>query len=119
MGFVYVLSTQDGFYKIGRTRNLQNRLMDLRIALPYKLTTEMLFQCEVGREREVEAALHDIFSERRMNGEWFKLTAEDLQWLWQDPLPLLIPVSHAICCCQECLCVHADEGLEGLMVGLS
>lgn len=77
-GYVYVLGAQ-GFYKIGRAKNVDNRMKQLAIQLPWQVELIRTIPCEgyVGAEKY----LHDRFSDARSNGEWFALSDSDLQWL--------------------------------------
>jgi len=67
------------FYKIGYTsgREVGPRLSAMQTSNPYKLEAVGLWH---GTEND-EAALHAMFSERRVRGEWFTLTAEDVERL--------------------------------------
>lgn len=109
MGYVYILQSEDGYRKIGRTINPQRRIPELQIQLPHKVRQEFLLMCALGQERNVERLLHQKFSSKRVNGEWFKLTQEDLLWFCQNPIPLPIATSHAMCYCQACLKGQTDQ----------
>lgn len=92
-GFVYVVQMEESeLYKIGRTVNLPRRMSEFGILLPfpYKLVTAR----RVGDARTTESHLHSHFSNSRLNGEWFRLTAEDLQiinlWLLRDQAAWLL-----------------------------
>lgn len=83
-GWVYVLDTglhlipdsEARIYKIGRTVNLTQRIKQLRIAFPHKLTVAYAFFSQ--NQFTAEAELHELFAEKRMNGEWFTLDYADL-----------------------------------------
>jgi hypothetical protein len=67
------------FHKIGFTggRKVEPRLQSMQTATPYKLEVVGFWH---GTEND-EAALHATFAERRVRGEWFSLTAEDVERL--------------------------------------
>jgi hypothetical protein len=120
MGHVYVLSTPEGYYKIGSTSGLiDDRVKQFAIALPFKVEIMIRLMCAPGNERQAERLIHEHFATKRTNGEWFKLTEEDLQWFYQNPLALPLAVSHEHCYAQECLGWHNDEHLLLDMLGLS
>lgn len=83
-GWVYVLDSQieayadkdHGVYKIGRAQNLTPRIKQLRTAYAYKLHIAYAF--ETGDCVKDERLLHQRFASQNTNGEWFRLTLEDL-----------------------------------------
>lgn len=78
-GFIYVVGCAEGFYKIGRCRYIDERIKQLRIQLPFKIDViHMLFVTDPAAE---ERRIHGIFREKRVNGEWFKLDADDLDYI--------------------------------------
>lgn len=74
-GYLYLLGGE-GYYKIGRTTNVNRRIRQLEIQLPWPVHLEHTIPCEKHKESERE--LHLMFANRRTNGEWFALTAEDV-----------------------------------------
>ena len=76
---VYVISAENGLYKIGVADNLKRRLATLRGASPVALTVTTVFRVNdpYGLERE----LHERYAGRRKHGEWFALTAPDVAGL--------------------------------------
>lgn len=74
-GYVYLLGTEHGHYKIGRTNNPEARQKQLGILLPFtvQLVCLLATQDMVATERQ----LHDRFRHRHLNGEWFALTDEE------------------------------------------
>lgn len=78
-GYIYVLESDDGYYKIGQTGSLQNRVKALKIQLPFKV--HLLHRVAVSDPSAAERQLHQRFKDRRMNGEWFRLSQEDVEWL--------------------------------------
>lgn len=78
-GYVYLLKSASGFWKIGRTANPKDRLKTFSIKLPFEVEFEHLIPCDdmVGAETE----LHRRFADRRINGEWFRLNETDVAWI--------------------------------------
>lgn len=71
-GFVYLLKSPTTNYKIGRTKNPNDRLKTFEVKLPFEVEFEHLIQC-VDMYR-AEGILHHRFRYRRVNGEWFTLS---------------------------------------------
>lgn len=75
-GWVYVLDDLQGHYKIGKGKDLNRRVKQLRIQLPYPVALHYAFQtpnCHAD-----EKTLHEQFKDKRLNGEWFGLELDDL-----------------------------------------
>ena len=71
---VYLMFDKNtGYYKIGRSKNPKHREMTLQSEKP---TIEMLFYFEAKNKDEKE--LHNLFSEKRIRGEWFDLSGTDI-----------------------------------------
>ena len=60
----------DAPIKIGFSDNLKTRLMDIQIALPYKIN---LLAVAKG-DKQLEHLLHQEFAQDRIRGEWFRPT---------------------------------------------
>lgn len=69
MSTVYFIQQgQDGPIKIGVSKKVKERLRELQVANPFML--RIIFQ--IRGTIELERALHDRFSQYRLEGEWFK-----------------------------------------------
>ena len=75
-GFVYVLKSESGTYKIGRTKNPDDRLRTFSVKLPFAVEYEALIYSSdmIALERD----LHLRFADKRVNGEWFTLNEQDM-----------------------------------------
>lgn len=78
-GFVYLLKSDKGHYKIGRTVNPESRSKTFGIQLPFDVTFECLI--ETQNMFALEAELHARFADKRTTGEWFDLTPEDVEYI--------------------------------------
>lgn len=78
-GGIYVFSIKEmpGYYKIGISHDVQRRLDGYNTATP--LTIELDYFVEHSEYRTVEKALHRMFENQRVKGEWFLLSDEDIE----------------------------------------
>lgn len=75
-GYVYVLQSAYGF-KVGRTRNVPNRMRAFGVHLPIMYTIPLCawFDDHI----EAEFRYHRLFADKRVNGEWFDLADQDIE----------------------------------------
>ena len=78
-GYVYLLQADNGTYKIGRTKSPNSRFKQLGILLPYQLETICLIHTQ--NMSILENQLHARFAKKHVNGEWFKLDKEDIEYI--------------------------------------
>lgn len=72
-GYVYLIGTCTfGWYKIGKSKTPEVRIKDLGILLPFKIRVFRVWQA-VDHSR-MERALHEMYAENKINGEWFQFT---------------------------------------------
>lgn len=69
-GYIYVLE-RNGLFKIGASRNPTKRAKTLRAKLLVQVSWIRMFQ--------LEKALHRRFAAKHAHGEWFRLSAEDVE----------------------------------------
>ncbi|MBN9382326.1 MAG: GIY-YIG nuclease family protein [Chitinophagaceae bacterium] len=73
---VYILKTGKNLYKIGKTRDLQKRLATYHTHLP--ILFRVVRQYPAINMDELEESLHIVFQHRRVKGEWFQLSDQEL-----------------------------------------
>lgn len=78
-GYVYVLRSASGEYKIGRAKNPADRLKTFGVQLPFKVAYELVISSD--DYKLFEAQLHERFVSKRTAGEWFDLTQDDIESL--------------------------------------
>ena len=73
---VYILKTGKNLYKIGRTHNLPKRIAVYHTHLP--ILFRVVRQYPAQNMVELEESLHIIFQHKRIKGEWFGLSNDDI-----------------------------------------
>lgn len=75
-GWVYLLKSGE-FYKIGRGSNLERRVKQVSTAMPE--TLDLVHSIKTDDAVGIENYWHRRFKDKRANGEWFKLSTEDVK----------------------------------------
>lgn len=75
-GYVYLLFSENGFCKIGKSKSPADRLKTLSVKLPFDIEPLSFFVCD--DYNLAERMLHEHFSHKRVRGEWFNLSDEDI-----------------------------------------
>lgn len=78
-GFVYLIESPDGYYKIGRTKSPNNRRRTFEVKLPFPI--DYICTIATGDMYKLESRLHERFADKRVNGEWFALSPEDVDYI--------------------------------------
>lgn len=68
-GWVYLLQT-GWHYKIGKAKDVKQRVAALQTSSPYKI--DLLFAVRTEHMSTNEATCHGVYAEFRTNGEWFE-----------------------------------------------
>lgn len=78
-GSIYLIWSETGHYKIGRSANPRQRFSSLRSSSPLPLRLIHFF--ETSDCISVERDLHERFKSSRIaGGEWFTLTDAQVEW---------------------------------------
>jgi hypothetical protein len=80
-GYVYLLKSRN-LYKIGRAKNMQNRMKFYKTENPFKI--KVIFQKEVDDYIGKETELLKKFKDKNYKGEWFSLNSQDIKWIKQN-----------------------------------
>lgn len=76
-GFVYLVSSGNGEYKIGRSLNVDARYDQLRKEYPM-LSLELVYDFYADDYILAEKELHEEFADKAMGREWFSLDQSDV-----------------------------------------
>lgn len=101
-GYVYFLRGE-GFCKIGKTTQLDQRLKTLVIQLPFKV--DLFHAIPTATPTSLEKQFHERFKDKRANGEWFKLEECDYEEIltWDRSYT---PIDFALEADQEVTALH-------------
>lgn len=78
-GHVYLLKAEHGYYKIGKAKSDKRRVAQIEPAVPIEI--EHLHSIECVDRHQTETWLHKRFQSKRLKGEWFALTPDDVHWI--------------------------------------
>jgi hypothetical protein len=76
IGHVYLLK-HDKVYKIGKSIDASRRYKEIRIQMPQK--TEEIHVIATDDPSGIEAYWHNRFKDKKLEGEWFKLSPDDVK----------------------------------------
>lgn len=77
-GYIYLIESL-GYYKIGKTTKLTNRMKNFSTIFPAKITEIHVFKTEDINNAEL--VLHKKFEHLRHVGEWFNLSQEEVDYI--------------------------------------
>lgn len=81
---LYILKHKNinDYYKIGITYDIEARIKQLSTASPFGI--EVIKLIHNDKVSKIEKELHNTYSNKRLNGEWFKLTNDELNKIIND-----------------------------------
>ena len=78
-GWVYLIKSENGLYKIGRSNDIERRFCQFRSQCPVDLYLEhTIYSVNYFRAEE---HLHNEFHVQVHHGEWFQLSESDVEWI--------------------------------------
>lgn len=77
-GFVYLIES-GGAYKIGKSKSLTSRAYQFAATMPHRVT--LIHSIESDNYGDIETELHEHFQDKRLNGEWFALSSDDVEYI--------------------------------------
>ncbi|MFE5321666.1 GIY-YIG nuclease family protein [Paenibacillus sp. NPDC056579] len=85
--YIVVCSYKDDFFiKIGRTKNLYQRIKNIQTGSPHQITNIFVVFSEFGEEiYGLESVFHKLIDQYKMKGEWY-LGSEDFFMLFDSIL---------------------------------
>lgn len=75
-GYIYLIKTETGLYKIGKAKDLGKRLKPFSVNFPMRW--ELIHSFRSGDYSKAEEDLHNKFNDKRDVGEWFRLSPSDV-----------------------------------------
>ena len=78
-GYVYLILAENGLYKIGKAKNITERMKPFSVEFPMRW--ELVHSFHSDNYTAAEMNLHEKFQDRRAVGEWFGLAPEDVAYI--------------------------------------
>jgi hypothetical protein len=79
IGYVYLLLGENGKYKIGKSKNPENRCKQLCLSSCENHKLIYSFKCLSPHKQE--QSLHEMFNEKKSHSEWFNLSKSDVEYI--------------------------------------
>lgn len=76
-GFIYLMQAAGGMFKIGKSISPKKRVTKFG-SLPWDI--RLAHVIETDDMDWLESKMHGVFSQQKVRGEWFRLSAEDVEW---------------------------------------
>lgn len=77
VGYIYLMKSENGLYKIGRAVNIESRLKDLNREIP--VMVEIIHYYHTDDYASEEIRLHKLYADQRIKYEWFTLNDAQVQ----------------------------------------
>jgi len=78
-GRIYLLVSENGLCKIGRSKDVASRLSGLNREIPIKV--DLIHSVLSNDTPKSEIFMHKKFAKERVKYEWFKLSDSQMQWI--------------------------------------
>ena len=92
--FVYLMKNEEhGVFKIGFSDDVEKRRRNIEGEIPIPFIIEIVQAWETYHFTKLESALHKLFADKHVKGEWFRLSQTDVEecfrfvetWLVEHP----------------------------------
>ena len=113
--YVYFAEADNGFVKIGKSKNIRKRIAELRSSSPIPLRLLHVIDC-YGLAAKIERQFHGMFKSKLHHGEWYRLTLKDKMEITKidtDGMFSVVEVEGEDPICPDCL--KSTNGKRGLM----
>lgn len=78
-GHIYFITYDNKYYKIGKAKNLKNRIKVFSVEMPGEISvTHTVHSKDTWL---TENLFHEYFKQKRIKGEWFDLSEKDLEYV--------------------------------------
>ena len=74
-GYVYIISSNYGC-KIGKSKDYDSRLRKFDVEFPFNFNVLRVYK--VRDRHETESFLHNLYQDKKLNGEWFEISIDDI-----------------------------------------
>ena len=82
-----IIRDDKGRVKIGKTKRMKERMGEYT-KLPFE--PELLYVLESNDYHAAETLIHEYYQEKRLRGEWFELTTDDINCIQNGELEKMI-----------------------------
>lgn len=76
-GYIYLAKAGEGYHKIGRSQNVEVRIREIGLQLPFPV--KVLHVIPAKDMYLSERNFHEQYAHCHLNGEWFALTEDDVK----------------------------------------
>lgn len=80
---LYIIASGNGLFKIGVASDIKSRLAHIKSGSPVECELLMTIKYD-EKSINLEKDLHNKFSSKRVRGEWFALSKDDLKSICSD-----------------------------------
>lgn len=87
--YLYIVMASNGLFKIGKASNIKTRIAQIKSASPVEVELFTLIEYD-DDEIDLEGQIHSQYSKKRVRGEWFALSKNDLITIIRSPSKELI-----------------------------
>lgn len=87
-GNIYLISINNEYYKIGYAKDVAKRISYMQVSCPYPIELTHIIVTE--HTIRLETMLHRRYQDKHVQGEWFRLTHEDVADICSIASPITV-----------------------------